>query len=585
MVFYPPAWVPQLPFDPPDSISIEEFMTNEQYGRASASNSLDPFTCGLTGRTYTNAEASARTDRIARALAGRLGWRPRSGGTAWDKVVAIFSANAVDYRSVLHAVHRLDGIATPANAAYSVQELTHQLAASGAKALVTCAPLLETALAAAQAAGIARDRVFVMWVPGTPEARQQLQGLVTVDDLVDEGARLPELERVAWPRGQGARQPAFLCFSSGTSGLPKAVMISHRNVIANVMQFTAHDSVAAERRGGLGRQATLGLLPFSHIYALVVIVHAGTYRGDSIVTLPKFELGSFLEAIQRFKISQLYVVPPIIIQLTRNADKCKKYDLSSVRCVFSGAAPLGEETVANLKSIYPHWLVTQGYGMTETSTVVCSTSEHDIVTRSSGSLVAMTKAKLMDEHGNEVTALDTPGELYVQSPSVTLGYLNNEKATAETFVHHDDGRWIRTGDEVLVTLSPAGHEHFVVVDRIKELIKVKGHQVAPAELEAHLLTHPFVEDCSVIQVPDDRAGEVPKAFVVRSAAARAAPGGDVEVVRAVEKHVEEHKAPYKWLKGGVEFVDEIPKSPSGKILRRLLRDREKEKRRAQGSKM
>ncbi|KAL8387182.1 hypothetical protein RB595_010098 [Gaeumannomyces hyphopodioides] len=580
MVFYPPAWVPQLPFDPPDSISIEEFMTNEQYGRAPVSESMNPFTCGLTGKTYSNAEASRRTDHIARALGRRLGWRPREG-TAWDKVVAVFSANAVDYRSVLHAVHRLDGIATPANAAYSVPELAHQLTASGAKALVTCAPLLDTALAAAQAAGIARDHVFVMWVPGAPAQQQEL---ATVDDLADEGGRLPELERVVWPKGQGARQPAFLCFSSGTSGLPKAVMISHRNVIANVMQFTAHDSVAAKKRGRLDPQATLGLLPFSHIYALVIIVHSGTYRGDGIITLPKFELGSFLEAIQRFRISQLYVVPPIIIQITRNADKCKKYDLSSVRCLFSGAAPLGEETVANLRSIYPDWLVTQGYGMTETATVVCSTSEHDVVTRSSGSLVAMTKAKLMDEHGNEVTALDTPGELYVQSPSVTMGYLNNEKATAETFVHHDDGRWIRTGDEVLVTRSPAGHEHIVVLDRIKELIKVKGHQVAPAELEAHLLTHPFVEDCSVIQVPDDRAGEVPKAFVVRSAAARAE-GDDAKVVRAVERHVEEHKAPYKWLKGGVEFVDEIPKSPSGKILRRLLRDREKEKRRVQGSKM
>lgn len=224
--------------------------------------------------------------------------------------------------------------------------------------------------------------------------------------------------------------------------------------------------------------------------------------------------------------------------------------------------------------------------MTETATVVCSTSEHDVVTRSSGSLLPMTKAKLVDQHGNEVTALDTPGELYVQSPSVTLGYLNNEKATAETFVYDvaDGSRWIRTGDEVLVTLSPRGYEHLVVLDRIKELIKVKGHQVAPAELEAHLLTHAFVEDCSVIQVPDDRAGEVPKAFVVRSAAAKRE-ADEAKVTRAIEKHVEDHKAPYKWLKGGVEFVDVIPKSPSGKILRRLLRDREREKRRAQGSKL
>lgn len=295
-------------------------MTKERYGRFPVSKSMNPFTCGLTGKTYTYAEATRRTDRIARALGRRMGWNPREG-TAWDKVVAVFSANTIDYLSVLQAVHRLDGIATPANAASSVPELAHQLTAAGAKALVTCVPLLDTALAAAEAAGIARDRVFVMWMPG-PTQQQPAGGsssrsppLATVDDLVDEGGRLPELERAVWPKGQGARQPAFLCFSSGTSGLPKAVMISHHNVIANVMQFTAHNSVVADKNG-LGPQATLGLLPFSHIYGLVVIAHGGTYRGDGIITLPKFELGSFLEAIQRFRISQLYLVGVLCTRLS-----------------------------------------------------------------------------------------------------------------------------------------------------------------------------------------------------------------------------------------------------------------------------
>lgn len=298
--------------------------------------------------------------------------------------------------------------------------------------------------------------------------------------------------------------------------------------------------------------------------------------------------------------------------MVKNHDKLKQYDLSSVHSVFSGAAPLGEETVGNLNKIYPDWVVVQGYGMTETATVVSGTSEDDIYTRSSGSLLPGVKAKVMDPNGNEVTQLDTPGELWVQSPSVTLGYLNNEKATDETFVWDEDGRWIRTGDEVLFTLSPGGNEHLVILDRIKELIKVKvslelitgltltifffffilfmlkcckqGHQVAPAELEAHLLDHPAVEDCSVIQIPDDHSGEVPKAFVVKNAAYSKGKS-DNDLAREIEKHVEEHKASYKWLRGGVEFVAEIPKSPSGKILRRLLRDREKEKRRSQGSKL
>lgn len=251
--------------------------------------------------------------------------------------------------------------------------------------------------------------------------------------------------------------------------------------------------------------------------------------------------------------------------------------------MYTGAAPTGEETINDLRVIYPKWIIGQGYGMTETSTVVCSTSEHDTYDRSSGSLVPGAKAKIIGFDGQEVTKYDTPGELLVQAPSVVLGYLNNEKATNETFVFHDDGRWIRTGDEVIVTLSPKGNEHLVIVDRIKELIKVKGHQVAPAELEAHLLTHPAVSDTAVIQVPDDKAGEVPKAFVVRSPAYASKP--EAEVAREIAKHVEEHKAPYKWLKGGVEFIDIIPKSPSGKILRRLLRDQEKAKARKAGSKL
>lgn len=228
-------------------------------------------------------------------------------------------------------------------------------------------------------------------------------------------------------------------------------------------------------------------------------------------------------------------------------------------------------------------MLTDVKGMTETATVVCSTSEHDTYGRSSGSLVPGAKAKIIGFDGKEVTKYDTPGELLVQAPSVVLGYLNNEKATNETFVYHDDGRWIHTGDEVIVTVAPSGHEHLVIVDRIKELIKVKGHQVAPAELEAHLLTHPAVSDTAVIQVPDDRAGEVPKAFIVRSAAYASKP--EAEVAREIAKYVEEHKAPYKCLKGGVEFIATIPKSPSGKILRRLLRDQEKAKARKARSKL
>ncbi|KAI5458989.1 hypothetical protein BGZ63DRAFT_490846 [Mariannaea sp. PMI_226] len=578
MVFTSPTWVPQLPIEPPDSITIADFMSQEKYGRFPIANSRNPYTCGITGKTYTAAEVLDREDFLARAIGRELHFDPREG-TEWDKVVGLYSLNTIDYIPFTHAIHRLNGIVTPASAAYSARELEQQLRSSGAKALFTCVPLLEAALKAADAVGILRNHVFILPMPNIASP----PSFKTIDDLVGQGKSLAKLKPLDWAQGQGARQVAYLCYSSGTSGLPKAVKISHRNVIANVLQKTVYDSVGRKAQG-LATQVMVGVLPFSHIYGLVAVTHVGTFRGDEIVVLPRFEFKSFLSAVARFKIEQISVVPPILIQILSRQEECRKYDLSSIRFVYTGAAPLGRETAVDLLKVFPNWRLGQGYGLTETSTVVASTSESDVMTGSVGSLLPYTKAKLIDPHGNEIVECEKPGELLVQSPAVVLGYLDNEKANAETFVWHDDGRWIRTGDEVLIRKSPtSGNEHVFIIDRIKELIKVKGHQVAPAELEAHLLTHPYVSDCAVIQVPDDRAGELPKAFVVK---ARQASGmTDEDVIKDIHKHVEDHKARHKWLKGGIEFLEIIPKSASGKILRRLLRDRERAARKANQAKL
>ncbi|KAI9163473.1 Acyl-CoA ligase AFT1-1 [Paramyrothecium foliicola] len=562
--------------DLPDSITIEEFMSNERWGRRAIASSRNPYTCGLTGRTFSAADVQRRTSHLARAIGKRLGFNPHEG-TEWDRVVCLYSFNTIDYIPFTHAVHRLSGIVTPASAAYSHQELEHQLRTSGASALFTCVALLDNARKAAAAVGIPDERIFLLALPDQPAKAAKLP-YPTIDDLVEEGKDLPDVAPLKWTPGQGARQAAYLCFSSGTSGLPKAVMVSHRNVIANVVQVALFESVSRKELS-IDTQTGLGLLPFSHIYGLSLVAHVSQYRGDELVVMPRFELVSFLNAVQKYKIEQLSVVPPILIQMLSNQSECKKYDLSSVRLVYSGAAPLSKETVDDLLKVYPHWHIGQGYGMTEASPVVVSTSETDALFGSSGSLIPGTIAKIVDLEGNEVTEHEARGELLVQSPSVVLGYLNNEKANAETFVWHDDGRWLRTGDEVLVRKSTKGHEHFVIVDRIKELIKVKGHQVAPAELEGHLLSHPSVADCAVIPVDDDRAGEVPKAFVVLTREAAAQP--ESQVSKDLHRHVEEHKARHKWLKGGIEFIDAVPKSASGKILRRLLRDRERQARKAQ----
>ncbi|TVY80572.1 Acyl-CoA ligase easD [Lachnellula suecica] len=585
MVFTPPSWVPKLPHDPPDSIPISEFMLDEKHGRCALKSSRNPFTCGISGKTYTAAEQVDRVELLARALAKEFGWGPNEG-TEWDKVIGIFSFNTIDFMTLAYAVHRLSGIASPANAAYSASELEFQLKSSGAKALFTCVPLLETSLKAAKAAGIPNERVYILEMPKEFSGDKKLP-FKTVDQLLLDGARLPKLEALKWEKGQGARQTAYLCYSSGTSGLPKGVMISHRNVISNVMQISTYEKPTRDRRPVSERsEVCLALLPLSHIYGLVVIAQASTWRGDEAIILPKFELPSYLNAIQQFKIRTLYLVPPIIIGMNKNQPACAKYDLSSAQTVFTGAAPLGAETAEELQKLYPAMKIRQGYGLTETSTVVCSSDEKDIWFGTSGSLLPGVTAKIMSIEGVEITGYDQPGELVVQSPSVVLGYLKNDQANRETFLDDTDGkgRWMRTGDEAVIRKAPSGNEHVVIVDRIKELIKVKGLQVAPAELEAHLLTHPSVADCAVIPVPDDAAGEVPKAFVVKSSSV-GLEENDRMVARDIAKHVEEHKARHKWLKGGVEFLDVIPKSPSGKILRRLLRDKEKDARRAKGAKL
>jgi ribosome assembly protein SQT1 len=212
----------------------------------------------------------------------------------------------------------------------------------------------------------------------------------------------------------------------------------------------------------------------SHIYGLVVICHASIFRGDGVVVLPKFEFKQCLQAVQDYKINTLYLVPPIIILMTKNKQVLDQFDLSSVKAIFTGAAPLGEETADDVNKMYPSWLIRQGYGLTETCTVVCSTPNFDIWFGSSGCLVPSVEARIVSVEGNEITGYNQPGELLVKSPAVVLGYLNNDKANKETFITDGNGDcWMRTGDEVVVKKAPSGNEHLFIVDRIKELIKVK----------------------------------------------------------------------------------------------------------------
>lgn len=469
------------------------------------------------------------------------------------------------------AVLRLNGVVAPVNVGFRASELSYQLNDSKSCAIFTCPSKLDTALEAARQAGIPDSRVFLIPVPGdAAPPGMDAQRVLSLEDLIIRGCQLPPVPRHQWAIGQGRRQAAYLCYSSGTSGPPKGVMISHFNVIANITQMTLFESTFRPKEH---RDVILGVLPQSHIYSIVLMIHVAAFRGDTVVTMAKFELGNFIRDVQRFRMTLLYVAPPILISLAKQSALAKDpstFDLPSVRRIYCGAAPLSQELTAHLRDRYPNVLLGQGYGMTEAPTVIAS-HPGDVFDGSSGCIIPGLQIRIVDSDGNEVTEMNKRGELFVKGPQIAMGYYKNEKTTRETF---RDG-WLRTGDEVELKAHPkTGDAHIFVVDRVKELIKVSGFQVAPAEVEGHLLGHPLVADCAVIPVPDDRSGEVPKALVVLRKDC------DVDhqtAEKELKAWVAEHKSKHKHLRGGVEFIPEVPKSPSGKILRRFLRDREKSK--------
>ncbi|KAI0772846.1 amp dependent CoA ligase [Trametes elegans] len=548
----------------PDDVTIPQLILDAHHPARPVLKKAQPWLIDeLTGREVSSDELRARTFGLANSLKLRY-------NIGEDDVVCIFGPNHIDYPVAIWAVHRLGAIVTGANPAYTADELLYQLTATKARVLITHAGSLPIALQAARKAGLPADRVVVFdAVLGASNA--------TVHALVDEG--LEHTQQFVEPRlkpGEGKRKLAFLSFSSGTTGRPKAVMIPHYSVLANVVQLAHYTQAKNESRpfdlqrhhpGG----KVLAVLPFYHIYGLVVVLHFNLFIGTSLVVVQKFNFEQFLDSIQRYRITNLCLVPPMVVLLCKHP-AVKKYDLSSVRMLMSGAAPLSSELTNQLAALLPDCWIGQAYGMTETCTAVTFPQVDRRLGSlgSGGVLVPGCRARVLRPDGS-LAAPGEPGELVITGPSMALGYMNNPEATAETF---KDG-WVVTGDEVYFN----ERKEIFVVDRIKELIKVRGYQVPPAELEGHLLDHPDVGDVCVVGIPDEYSGELPLAFVVPSGDAQARlkadPKAEHAVRKAIMKHVSDHKTNYKHL-ASVEFVDVIPKNPSGKLLRRFLRERAKE---------
>ncbi len=479
---------------------------------------------GPSGRAITYGELASGIRSLAAGLAER-GFGP-------GDVLAVYMPNVPEYAIAFHGAASAGGKATTVNPLYTANELAHQLSDSGAKLLLTVPPCLDAALEAAERAGIG-DQVYVL---GEGEGATPFSALLGDPDA----APTVEID----PDGV-----AVLPYSSGTTGLPKGVMLAHRNLVANLAQL--QESFAIEEGDVL-----VACLPFFHIYGMQVIMNQGLRAGATIVTMPRFDLDQFLGLIETHGITRVYVVPPIALALAKHPAVDER-DLSSVTTVMSGAAPLGGE-LAERVSERLDCKVIQGYGLTETSPVthVIRPDGHN-KPGSIGPPLANTECRLVDPETGEDVGPGERGELWIRGPQVMTGYLNNKEATAATV---DGEGWLHTGDVAVVDEDG----FFEIVDRLKELIKYKGFQVAPAELEALIINHPEVADVAVIGVPDEEAGELPKAFVVAAVDELDADG--------LMEWVAGQVSPQKRVRL-VEVIDEIPKSPSGKILRRVLKDR------------
>ena len=489
---------------------------------------------GPTGRTLTYGGLADGIRRVATALARR--------GFKKGDVFAVYSPNLPEYATLFYAVASLGGTVTTANPLYTAAELASQLRDARARLLITVPPFLDKAKEAAREAGV--EEVFVF---GAAEGARPFAELLQAPPSPPAVAIDPAADIVALP------------YSSGTTGLPKGVMLTHRNLVANLLQ-----SEAAKDFGGYSEQdVVLAAMPFFHIYGMVVIMGLALAQGATLVTMPRFDFGEFLGLIQKHRLTVLPIVPPIVLAMVKSP-AVSQFDLSSVRLVFSGAAPLGEDIARELSQRLGCPVV-QGYGMTEASPVTHLSPTRNAPARpgSIGWVVPNTEVQIVDPVSGAALGTGSEGELLIRGPQIMKGYLNRPEDTAASI---DRDGWYHSGDVGYVDAEG----WFYIVDRTKELIKYKGLQVAPAELEALLLTHPAVLDVAVVRRPDEEAGEVPKAFVVLKAdeASKATTG------EAIMAWVAQRVAPHKRVRH-LEFIDQIPKSASGKILRRLLVDTEK----------
>ncbi|XP_057820939.2 probable CoA ligase CCL5 [Cryptomeria japonica] len=453
-------------------------------------------------------------------------------------VILLLSPNSVYFPIICMAIMSVGGIVTTTNPLNTAAEITKQARDSSAVLAFVTSELVN------KLADAKLPLVLIPTMPGFSQATTNNGGASATRSLKDlmatDPAKAPNV-RIKQD------DTATLLYSSGTTGLSKGVISTHRNLISMACVFMKPSSY---------NNCFLCTVPMFHIYGLAAFACGLLATGSTIVVLSKFELGEMLAAIEKYRVTYLPLVPPILLALTKT-EIARKYDLKSLHSVLSGGAPLSKELTEEFISRFPSITIMQGYGLTETTAIGASTDSQDESRHygTAGMLAPSTDAKIVDPDSGLALPPNQMGELWLRGPTIMKGYFSNPEATTSAL---DENGWLRTGD-----LCYIDNEGYVfVVDRLKELIKYKGYQVAPAELEALLLSHPEIADVAVIPFPDKEAGQVPMAYIVRKQGSTLS---EATVVDFVAKQV----APYKKVRR-VAFVSGIPKTAAGKILRKDL---------------
>ncbi|KAF2970277.1 hypothetical protein GQX73_g3331 [Xylaria multiplex] len=509
-------------------------------------------------RVITRAGYRLWSKRIALGL-------QRAGLETGDRVL-LFSGNNIFFPTIFMGVIMAGGIFTGANPSFVARELAYQLKDSGAYILIAADASIEIAMEAAEQAGLPKDRVYSFDATGMDKqkgkARLGSQHWTNLLETEADAAKFDWVEPID-------PKTTTLClnYSSGTTGVPKGVQLSHFSYVANGVQVKYVEELDPEVTEKRKTERQLCFLPCYHGYGQTYFCSNFPQSGIPVYIMPSFDFEKMLQHIQRYRITQIVAVPPIVVLLAKHPSS-RKYDLSSVRNIGSGAAPLGLEVCDEVSKLWPTGAMTvrQGWGMTELTCSITGWHPNEYQRTSAvGEVMPNCKARIMRTDGpGEITSANERGELWIAGHILMQGYWRKPEATANTTHIDPDGtRWVKTGDVAYIDKYELGGK-FYIVDRIKELIKVKGNQVAPAELEAVLLDHNAIADVAVVGVTIN-GEEVPRAYVVPK------PGAKV-TEKEIAKWMETRVITYKRLKGGVKFIAAIPKNPSGKILRKNLKD-------------